>query len=239
MHQATQETRLAHDKRKQADCAVSRPISILLADDHLLMRASLESRIQKEPDMLVVATVDNSDQAVTEAVRLKPDVVLMDINMPGIVSFEAVRVIYTRSPATKCIFISAFSHDRYIEEALSAGASGYLLKTESPESVIQGIRQVASGGTCFSRDVRSRLVMGRDGPTLANPIQTRVSTLTRREMEVLTYLARGMSKKEIAQTMHISVKTVERHSDRLMLKLDIHDRVELARFAIREGLAEA
>jgi len=212
--------------------------SILLADDHLLMRAALECRIQKEPDLVVVATVDNGNQAVTEAIRLKPDVVLIDISMPGLVSFEVVRVIHSRSPNTKFIFLSAFSHDRYIEEALSAGAAGYLLKTESPEAVIKGIRQVASGGTCFSRDVQSRLVLGHDGLTLADQHHTRASTLSRRELEVLTYLARGMSKKEIAQTMHISVKTVERHSDRLMAKLDIHDRVELTRFAIREGLAE-
>lgn len=218
---------------------MSKPISILLADDHLLMRASLECRIQEEPDMVVVATVDDGDQAVTEAVRLKPDVVLMDINMPGLISFEAVRVIRTRSPETLIIFLSAFFHDRFIEEAFSAGAVGYLTKAESPEAVIQGIRQVVSGGNCFSSDVKSRLVVGRDGLTLATQLPTRVSTLTRREMEVLTYLARGMAKKQIAQTMHISIKTVERHSDQLMTKLGIHDRVELARFAIREGLAEA
>src|SRR5690606_32696536 len=100
----------------------------------------------------------------------------------------------------------------------TAGASGYLTKGESPESVIQGVRKVATGGICFSPDVQARIVVDTKGLKLASPGQTRTATLTRREMEVLRYLARGMSKKQVAQTMHLSVKTVERHSDRLMSK---------------------
>jgi len=213
-------------------------ISVLLADDHSLIRESLRARLDTEPDLKTVGTVSNADDAASQAIQLKPDVVLMDIDMPGLAAFEAAKIIKSRSPNTRVIFLSAFFHDRYIEEALEAGASGYLTKGESPESVIQGVRTVASGGTCFSPDVQSRIVVDSKGLKLAAQAQTRTATLTRREMEVLRYLARGMSKKQVAQTMHLSVKTVERHSDRLMNKLDIHDRVELARFAIREGLAE-
>jgi DNA-binding NarL/FixJ family response regulator len=218
--------------------AMSSPISILLADDHLLVCEALKSRIEQEPDMQVVAMAGNADQAASEAIRLNPDIVLMDIAMPGLVPFEAVKIIRIHSPETKIIFLSALSHDRCIEEALSSGAAGYLTKTDSPQSVIQGIRTVAAGGVCFSPEIQSRLATGPKGAATASKGPTRTSTLSRREMEVLQYLARGMSKKEIAHTMHISVKTVERHADRLMAKLDIHDRVELARFAIREGLAE-
>jgi len=216
---------------------MSGPISILLADDHLLVREALKSRIEQEPDMLVVAMADNADQAASEAIRVHPDIVLMDISMPGLIPFEAVKIIRIHSPDTKVVYLSALCHDRCIEEALSSGASGYLTKGDTPQSVIRGIRTVAAGGVCFSPDVQSRLAVGPEGTAMASKGPTRTSTLSRREMEVLQYLARGMSKKEIAHTMHISVKTVERHADRLMAKLDIHDRVELARFAIREGLA--
>jgi len=217
---------------------MTKKVSVLLADDHSLIRESLKARLETEPDITVVATAANADDAATEAIRLKPDVVLMDIDMPGLAAFEATKIIKSRSPGTRIIFLSGFFHDRYIEEALEAGASGYLTKGESPESVIQGVRTVSSGGTCFSPDVQARIVVDTKGLRLAAQAHTRTATLTRREMEVLRYLARGMSKKQVAQTMHLSVKTVERHSDRLMNKLDIHDRVELARFAIREGLAE-
>jgi len=217
---------------------MSKTITILLADDHSLMRESLRTRLEREPDLQVVATAANADEATNEAIRLRPNIILMDIDMPGLASFEAVKIIKSRVPETRIIFLSAFFHDRYIEEALSAGASGYLTKGESPESVIQGVRTVAEGGIAFSPDVQARIVVDTKGLKLATQGHTRTATLTRREMEVLRYLARGMSKKQVAQTMHLSVKTVERHSDRLMSKLDIHDRVELARFAIREGLAE-
>ncbi len=217
---------------------MSRPISILLADDHVLVCDALKTRIEQEPDMQVVAVAYNADQAAGEAMHLKPDIVLMDINMPGLVSFEAVKIIRLHSPETKIVFLSALSHDRCIEEALSSGAAGYLTKTDSPQSVIQGIRTVAAGGVCFSPEIQSRLAADPKGAAAGAKGPTRMSTLSHRETEVLQYLARGMAKKEIAQTMHISVKTVERHADRLMAKLDIHDRVELARFAIREGLAE-
>ncbi len=217
---------------------MKRRIAVLLADDHSLIRESLKARLETEPDLTVVASVPNADEAITEAIRLQPSIVLMDIDMPGLSAFEATKIIKARSDRTRVIFLSAFFHDRYIEEALEAGASGYLTKGESPESVIDAVRKVSAGGTCFSADVQARIVVDSQGLRLATRAQTRTATLTRREMEVLRYLARGMPKKQVAQIMHLSVKTVERHSDRLMNKLDIHDRVELARFAFREGLAE-
>lgn len=216
-----------------------KPVSVLLVDDHALVRDSLSNWLRSEDDINVVASVGSADEAIAEALRFKPDIVLMDIDMPGLLCFDAAQVIRTRCPSTRILFLSAFFSDRYIEDALAAGASGYLTKGVAPEAVVKAVRDVAHGGVSFSPEVQQRLVIDSGGVRLGAATKTRVSTLTPRELEVLRYLARGLSKKEIAATMHLSVKTVDNHSASLMSKLDIHDRVELARFAIREGLAEA
>ena len=218
---------------------MNRPLTVLLADDHALLRDSLASLIRGTGDISVVGQVGSADEAIPEAVRHSPDVLLMDIDMPGLQCFDAARTIRARCPRTKIIFVSAFFHDRYIEEALVVEASGYVTKGESPDTILRAIRSVAAGGTYFSPDVQSRIVVDSGGPRLAREGATRAATLTPREIEVLRYIARGLAKKDIAEIMHLSVKTVDNHSTSLMSKLNIHDRVELARYAIREGLAEA
>ncbi|MCH8147782.1 MAG: response regulator transcription factor [Planctomycetes bacterium] len=218
---------------------MNKPISILLVDDHTLMRRMLGDRLASEPDMQVVATADNADTAVAEAIRHRPDIVLMDIDMTGLSCFQVARTMHRQYPETCIIYLSAFFNDCYIEQALAVGAAGYLTKSEPPEAVMSAIRAVAAGGSYFSPEVQSRIVVDSHGTRLMEPNRSRASTLSNRELEVLRYLANGMSKKEVAQTMHISVKTVERHCCNLMEKLDIHDRVELTRFAIREGFAQA
>ncbi|UCG32979.1 MAG: response regulator transcription factor [Phycisphaerales bacterium] len=214
------------------------PISILVVDDHAIVRSSLARTLNDEQDMTVVGTAGDADEALAEAIRLKPAVILMDIDMPGLLCFSAVETIHARCPGTRVIFLSAFAHDRFIEQALAVEASGYITKDEPTQTVVDAIRNAVGGIAYFSPAVRSRIVVDSSGAHLAQRRQTRADTLTPRELEVLRYLARGMSKKEVAATMHLSVKTVEYHSASLMNKLDIHDRVELARFAIREGLAE-
>lgn len=214
-------------------------ISIILADDHGLVREAMRKLLDLEADMTVVASVANAEEAVREAIDKQPDIVLMDIDMPGLYCFDAARTIQRRSPKTRVLMLSAFFHDRYIEQALAVQAAGYVTKSEPPETVKQAIRAAVAGRTYFSPEVQARVVADSQGVRLAQPTTTRVATLTDREIEVLRYLARGMSAQEVARTMHISVKTVDRHKANLMNKLDIHDRVELARFAIREGLAEA
>ncbi len=217
---------------------MSDKITVLLADDHALVRATLADRLVAEPDLEVVGRVGNADEAVSQCIQRQPRIVLMDIDMPGLQCFEAARTILARCPNTRIIYLSAFFSDRYIEEALSVEAAGYVTKSEPPEAVIEAIRMAVTGRVYFSPEVRSRIVFDPRGARLSSQQPTRLSTLTPREMQILHYLAKGMSKKEIAKTVNLSVSTVERHSDRLMKKLDIHDRVELARFAIREGLAE-
>lgn len=214
-------------------------ISILVADDHAMVRRLLGRRLEAEPDMTVVAAVGNADEATGEAIRLKPDIILMDIDMPGLSCFEAAATIRRQSPDSRIIFLSAFFHDRYIEQAMAVQAWGYITKNEPEDSVLKAIRKVFAGIAYFSPEVKARMVVDSQGARLASQGKSHASTLTEREMQVLRYLARGMAKKEIAHLMRISVNTVNRHTTSLMTKLNIHDRVELARYAIREGLAEA
>lgn len=217
---------------------MTRQISVLMVDDHALVRETLANWLKASGDITVVAQVGSADEAVAEAIRHKPDIVLMDVDMPGLLCFDAARTIKARSPNTRVIFLSGFFHDRYIQEALSVEASGYLTKGEPPDVVVRAIRTASAGGAYFSPEVQSRIVIDGSGAKLADAAKTRVATLTPRELEVLRYIAKGLSKKDIAGIMHLSVKTVDNHSTSLMGKLDIHDRVELALFAVREGLAE-
>lgn len=215
-----------------------RPIKVLLADDHALVRSTLAAWLSATGDFSVVAEASDADSAISKALQTEPDIVLFDIDMPGLLCFEAARTIRSRLPGVKIVFLSAFAHDNYIQQALDVECCGYLTKGLPPSALAEALRTVADGGTAFAPEVQARMVIDSRGTRLADLPQTRVDLLTPRELEVLRYLATGMSKKEIAKTMHLSVKTVDNHSTSLMSKLDIHDRVELARYAIREGLAK-
>ncbi len=218
---------------------MSKPISILLADDHELIGKMLSSLIEAEEDMQVVGSLNNSEDAIQEAIRLAPDVCVLDIDMPGPSCFEAARTITTRSPNTKIIFLSAFVQDRYVQQALDVGAAGYVNKKESPQSVLKAIRTAAAGDAYFSADVQELIAIDSSGARLVHTKPAPFSKLTPRELEVLQHIAIGLSKKEIAKKLHISANTVDNHTNHLMTKLNIHDRVGLARLAIREGLVSA
>jgi len=218
---------------------VNEPIRLLLVDDHTLFRDSISERLAREQDLGVVATAGDGSEAVAKAITFRPDIILMDIDMPGTVCFDAAKQITASLPDVRFIFLSAFFHDMYIQQALAVQARGYVTKGVPYATLLEAIRRVASGGVYFSEEVRSRIVVDDDGARLGQPKSSRLSKLTNRELEVLRYTARGLAKKEIAATMHLSYKTIDNHTARLMSKLDIHDRVQLARFAIREGLAEA
>ncbi|MEM1107561.1 MAG: response regulator transcription factor [Planctomycetota bacterium] len=216
--------------------------TVLLVDDHTLVRETLRERIDREPDLQVVGSVSSADEAVDRAGELSPDVVVTDIDMPGRLSFDAACDIVAMSPDVRIVYLSAFDNDRYIHDALRSHAVSYVTKDESPDVVVEAIRQAANGLSYFSPRIRDRLVIGADKKITLDGSKTpptKADTLTRRELEMLRYLARGMSKKEIAATIHRSYGTVDKHVEKLMNKLDIHDRVELTRFAIREGLVEA
>jgi len=210
--------------------------TVVLADDHALVRDMLCERLSQE-GMKVVALVSSGERAVQLASSDPPDLVVFDIDMPGMSAFVAAREVQRISPSTKVIFLSAFVHDCYVEQALEVGASGYLTKADPPQAIVDAIRRVNQGGTCFSSAVLDRMVIESGGARLANG--SRLGLLTAREREILGYIAKGASQRQAARMAGITVKTVQHHITSTMDKLEIHDRVELTRFAIREGVVEA
>ncbi len=217
---------------------MNKPISVLLADDHTLVREMLVERLDSEADIEVVASVSDAGEALQAAIEKQPQVLLLDIDMPGRSPFEVAAEIRKSLPSSRVIFLSAHMNDQYIEQALECEAAGYLTKDEPTARLIDAIRAVARGSTHFSSAVSERIVIDEHGAHLSRDHLTRLKLLTQRELEVLGHLAQGLPKKTIARLMGISVKTVEKHCDHVMEKLDIHDRVQLARFAIREGLSQ-
>jgi DNA-binding NarL/FixJ family response regulator len=213
------------------------PFRVLIVDDHDLVRAVLREMVDCDDAFVVVGEAADAGEALEQVLTRRPDILVIDIDMPGVICFEAVKQMLARLSDLSVLFLSAFFHDHYIKKAIDAGAKGYVLKGDSPVVLFEALRKIAYGGVFFSAGIRSRITLDEDGrPLRVKP--TRPSKLTNREVEVLCYLAHGLSKKEIARTIHRSVKTIEHHSASLMHKLDIHDRVELTRYAIREGLAE-
>ena len=213
-------------------------VSVVIADDHTLVRDMLRDRLNRE-GMTVAGIASSGDHAAELAASTQPDVVILDIDMPGLSAFETARAVQAVSPKTRVIFLSAFVNDKYIDQALAVEASGYLTKSEPPPAIAAAIRKVHGGATAFSSAVLDRIVIDASGAHLNGRPRTRYYLLTDREREVLGYVARGLTQKQIARQAGISIKTVQHHVMHLMDKLDIHDRVELARFAIREGLVEA
>jgi len=212
------------------------PATVLIADDHDLLRDMLARRLGEEPDLQVIGVVADASAALDQSLEHRPDLVLMDIDMPGLSAFEAARLIRDRLPNTRVLFLSAYVRDGFISQALEVRACGYLTKGQNPEELIGCIRTAIRGGSCFSPEVERRLEIGPDGVGLTQKRRSRLELLTARERQILSYLARGLSKKEIARLDGTSVKTVDHHCQHLMEKLDLHDRVELTRYAIREGL---
>jgi DNA-binding NarL/FixJ family response regulator len=210
--------------------------SILIADDHDLLRDMLVRRLTEEPDLRVVGSVSDAAAALAESLRLRPDLVLMDIDMPGLSAFDAARQIKDALPDTRVLFLSAYVRDGFIGQALEVRASGYLTKGQSPAELVGSVRKVLRGSTCFSSEVERRIEFGPGGIRLSRERRCRLELLTAREKQVLAYLARGLSKKEISRLAGASVKTIDHHCEHIMEKLDLHDRVQLTRFAIREGL---
>jgi len=211
-------------------------IRILLTDDHTLFRQGIRTLLSAESDMEVVGEAGDASEAVTLARQHRPDVVLMDIGMAGMSSFEATRLIRKERPETRVVFLSMYDDDEYLAECVSMGASGYILKECPAEQLLTAIREVHRGGSFLTPRLLTRLVddfrtQGRE------PVrQPRFGTLTKREREILKMLAEGQSVKEIATSFELSVKTVEAHKFNLMRKLDIHNKAQLVQYAIQKKI---
>ncbi len=211
-------------------------IKVFLTDDHTLFRQGVRGLLNAETDMEVVGESGNASDAVTQAQQSRPDVVLMDIGMAGMSSFEATRLIRKERPDTKVVFLSMYDDEDYLAECVDMGASGYILKESPAEQLVTAIREVHKGGSYLSPRLLTRLVddfrtQGR-GPAR----QPRFGTLTKREREILKMLAEGKSVKEIAGSFELSVKTVEAHKFNLMRKLDIHNKAQLVQYAIQKKI---
>lgn len=206
---------------------------VLLVDDHKLVREVFAKLIEHEPDLLVIDQAADGDAGIRSVEQHRPDVVLLDIDMPGVSAFEAARRIVEISPETRVVFLSAYIYDRYIDEAILSQAAGYLTKNEPPERMLEAVRTVAGGGTAYSRGVLDRLMdMSGEGSASA----TRAGSLTPREREILTLIGEGYAKKVISERLGVSIKTVEKHAANVMRKLGLNDRVALCRYCVREGL---
>jgi two-component system response regulator NreC len=210
-------------------------ILIILADDHKIVRDGLRSLIEKEGDMEVVAEAEDGSTAVRLALELSPHVVLMDIAMPGLNGIEATRQIIAAAPHIKVIALSMHASKQYIMEMLKAGAAGYLLKDSAFEELAGAIRTTLDNKTYLSPTV-SEIVIDDYVQQLQNNHGSAFSVLSAREREVLQLLAEGNSMAQIADRLHLSVKTVETHRLHIMEKLNTRSVAELTKYAIREGL---
>lgn len=214
-------------------------VRIVVADDHHLVRQGLVTQLQAVPDFDVVGDADNGERALQITLDLKPNVLLLDIDMPGISCFHAAERVHRECPDTRVIVVSAYLTDEYLNQALKVGAKGYVMKNAPFDELVEAIREAMASRVHFSEDVRSRMAASPGAEAPAAPAKTRLSTLTPRERELLRMLAAGVSLKEAARQLNVSYKTADNQRTRLMKKLEIHDRVELARFAIREGIIQA
>jgi len=215
-------------------------ITILLAEDHMIVREGFRKMLELERDFEVVGEAKDGRQAVGLVQKLHPTVVLMDIAMPLLNGLEATRQILKAVPATKVLILSAHSDDAYVKSASAAGAVGFLLKQTSAHDVCRAIREVHKGKTFFSSSVARRLDRLHRKPNDRNGVpQKKVVPLTSREMEVLQLIAEGKANKESAAELGIGLKTVEKHREHLMQKLDIHDTAGLTRYAIDTGIIES
>jgi DNA-binding NarL/FixJ family response regulator len=208
----------------------------LLVDDHTLFRQGVRRLLESESDFEIVGESPDAGDAVEKARELRPDVVLMDIGMPGLSSFEATRHIKKNRPETKVLYLTMYEDEDYLLQCLEVGAAGYVLKDTPAPQLVSAVRDVYRGGKYLSSQVLGKLVEDFRARVRDTRMQPRMSTLTPREREILKLLAEGNSVKEIAVLLGLSVKTVEAHKFNLMRKLDIHNKAQLVTYAIQKKI---
>jgi DNA-binding NarL/FixJ family response regulator len=212
--------------------AASDPISVLLVDDHALVREGVRQILDHEPDISVVAEADSGEAALQLLTRMQPNVVLLDVRMPGIGGIETARKIRSSFPEVRVLMLSAYGE--FVREALRAGASGYMLKTASSRQLLASVRSVFLGSTVIQGDLRSTL--GVDSPST----RSRTSDLlSRREAEILGLIAKGLTNRAIAREVGIAPRTADQHTHNILVKVGAKSRAEAIRYAIEHELVSA
>jgi DNA-binding NarL/FixJ family response regulator len=212
-------------------------ITVLLADDQSMVRAGFRMILESEPDIEVIGEAADGEQAAESARRLRPDVVLMDIQMPGGDGLEATRRITQRPEvASRVVILTTFERDDYFFEALHAGASGFLLKNAPPERLVDAVRVVAAGDALLAPSVTRRIIEQFARRPVEAEVHARVASLTQREREVLVLLASGKSNSELAAELFVSEGTIKTHLSSLLAKLGLRDRVQAVVLAYESGL---
>jgi DNA-binding NarL/FixJ family response regulator len=212
-------------------------IRVLLADDQAMVRAGFRMILGSEPDMEVVGEAENGEQAAAAARRLRPDVVLMDIQMPGGDGLQATRRITESADLTsRVVILTTFERDEYVFEAMQSGASGFLLKNAPPEELIHAVRVVAAGDALLAPSVTRRIIEQFARRPVEPDVRARLESLTQREREVLVMLARGNSNAELAAELFVTEGTIKTHVSSLLAKLGLRDRVQAVVLAYESGL---
>ena len=211
-------------------------IRILITDDHTLFRQGMKTLLAAETDLEFVGEAANGAEAVEKVTETRPDIVLMDIGLQGLSSFEATRQIKKARPDTKVLFLTMYDDEDYLVHCMEVGGSGYVLKDSPAQQLLAALRDVHRGGSYLSPRMLSQLVDDFRSRIKTAHRQPRFATLTAREKEILKLLAEGQSVKEIAAGLNLSVKTVEAHKFNLMRKLDIHNKAHLVQYAIQKKI---
>jgi DNA-binding NarL/FixJ family response regulator len=215
-------------------------VRILLADDQDLIRTGFRMILESEDDLEIIGEVPDGQQAIWETQRLQPDLVLMDVQMPVVDGLEATRgiVMSPQVTRTRVLILTTFERDDYIYDALQAGASGFLLKNASPEELIHAVRVVAGGEALLAPSVTRRVIADMARPRARPELAARLAQLTERETDVLRGMASGLSNAELADRMTLGEATVKTHVSRVLMKLDLRDRVQAVVFAYESGLVQ-
>lgn len=215
-----------------------KPIRILIADDHAVLQAGLESMLNAQPDMQVIGMVNDGHDCVRQAMLQQPDVILLDINMPGVNGLEALPALRRAVPDSRVLVLTMHDDETYLRQVLAAGGSGYVLKQAADIELLSAIRTVHSGGM-FLHPAHAQALLAQPAQTEEEATQNkRLAQLSEREVEVLRLIALGYSNKEIAEMLFLSVKTVETYKARVMEKLELSTRAALVRFALQHGLMD-
>lgn len=218
---------------------MNKPIKVLLADDHVVVRAGTRQLIERHPDISVVGEASNGQEAVQLTANLLPDVVVMDVRMPGMGGIEATRRIKEEYPQVAVLVLTAHDDDEYVFALLQAGANGYLLKTAEADELVKAIRTVMSGQLALTPAVAGKVVSqftsGKTLPDLVSNIEHNYGGLTEREMDILRLVGKGLTNKEIGRNLYISDRTVQAHLSNIFSKLDVSSRTEAVMHAVRQG----